>query len=194
MNKKYAFRSIICVLSILLAFTGCGKQEEMSDPQLNDDVEVTGEPSIPEMTEGIVTTEKSEESEEMLEGGNAEENTEEEQEPIDPNVVVISTVYGQLNYQEQWSEFMKVEQVVEDGALHVRFVAEMNGANYPLFALVINSDEEGAATQITAVDGVQRYVHVEIDEIETGDELPDEEQNRLYGMQEEINFVIDSIK
>ena len=117
-----------------------------------------------------------------------------EEEGEDTNVVTVSTEYGDLYYQEQWAEFMKTEQVMEDEVLTVSFMAEFNGQRYLLFKISVGAGEGDPVTQITDADGVQRDVFVVFEELIEYDELAQDEHNRLYAMQEEINFVVENLK
>ena len=112
----------------------------------------------------------------------------------DTNTVTVHTEYGDIYFQEQWAEFMKTEQVMEDNVLTVSFMAEFNGKRYPLFTIFVGAGEGDPVTQITDADGVQRDVFVVFEELLEYDELASDEQNRLYAMQEEINFVIENLK
>lgn len=110
------------------------------------------------------------------------------------NVVTINTPFGDIYYQEQWSEHMVVTQQQNGEQLVVTFAAEFNGMQYPLFELMIGAEEEEAVAQLTASDGTIRGVNVNFLELGEYPELGDDELNQLYAMQEDINFVIDNIK
>ncbi|MBR5126040.1 MAG: hypothetical protein IKU68_04815 [Oscillospiraceae bacterium] len=170
-------RMLACVLSIAaltMVLSGCGGQEETVTTEVPTvDTEATEAAKVTEATAATAPT---------------------EEEMIDPNLILVNTVYGKIYYQEQWAEFMKVEQISDNDNLNVRFVAEFNGANYPLFTLVIGTGEGDAAGTLTDADGVQRDVFVQIEESVEYDGLSNEEQDRLYAMQEEINFVMQNLK
>lgn len=115
-------------------------------------------------------------------------------EEEDTNTVTVHTEYGDMYFQEQWAEFMKTEQVMEDEVLTVSFMAEFNGQRYLLFKISVGAGEGDPVTQITDADGVQRDVFVVFEELLEYDELAQDEQNCLYAMQEEINFVVENLK
>lgn len=108
--------------------------------------------------------------------------------------VVIETAYGDLYFPDQWQEFLVTDQTEEDDAITVSFSAEINGETYSLFTVTIGGDEENSAGTLTASDGTQRNVYVQIDEIQESDLLNEGEQNRLYAMQEDINYLLDSLE
>ena len=114
-------------------------------------------------------------------------------EEEETNTVTVHTEYGDLYFQEQWSEYMKTEQAMDGDVLAVSFMAEFNGQRYSLFEIIIGSGEEDPAAWITDEAGVQRDVSVVFEEVLEHEELSQEEQNRLYAMQEDINFVIENL-
>lgn len=193
MKAKYSFCSLLCLTLFLLCMTGCGKQSAVEQIEQEPAKEVAQmvevETAVPEETkETDVLSEEAASTE--------EEATEVpvEEEILDPYVIAVDTTYGKLYYQEQWAEFMKVEQTTEGDILLVHFYAEVNGANYPLFTLSIGGGDGDPAAVLTDADGVQRDVYVIIEEIMEQDSFSEEEQNRLYAMQEEINYVMQNIK
>ena len=159
---------LLALIMLLTAFAGCAGQggADVTDP--SPEVTVQTEPSA--------------------------DPTETEQVPADPNVVAVSTPYGELRYQEQWSEFMKTKQIMDGDTLHVVFAAEFNGLEYELFELIIGESSDEPVTQITDAEGTKRNVYVNFTELVEHPELAEDEQNRLYAMQEDINFVVENIK
>ena len=107
--------------------------------------------------------------------------------------ITVETEYGNLYYQEQWAEFMKTETKMEDDILKVDFKAEVEGETYDLFQLSIGIQEEDAPGKIKDSEGNERKVGVVLYELEQKSELTDDEMNRLYAMQEDINYVMDHL-
>ena len=130
----------------------------------------------------------------------ATEVVEETQAPTVPqptvpqNCVVVSTAYGNFLYQDQWIEFMRVEQHAEGSNLRVSFSADINNVRYALFELLIGEMDGTPIGKITDADGAQRNVYVYMMEIEPSPALTDSELNRLYAMQEDINYIIENMK
>ena len=108
--------------------------------------------------------------------------------------MVVNTPYGDLYYQEQWSDNMVVEQKAEGDLVRVSFLAEFNGLKYALFDLVIGGGEEESVATITDAAGTVRNVSVNFLELGEYPELSEDDQNQLYAMQEDINYVIENIK
>lgn len=123
-----------------------------------------------------------------------EQTEQTQQTQLDPNMVVVSTPYGDLYYQEQWEGYMKTEQVIEGSSVKVCFTAQVGDGNYPLFEVTIGEGEGDAVGQLTDSDGKKRNVYVSVEESIEHAELTDEQQRRLYAMQEDINFVIENLK
>ena len=165
---------VMCLLLCLMTATGCGQKSVQKQPPAQTEAPVA------QTTPADAETDSPETAPAEIE--------------LQLDMMVVSTPYGRIYYQEQWAEFMKVEQFSEADVLHVRFAAEINGADYPLFTLVVGAAEEDAVAQLTDADGVQRNVQVHMEEIGDNAGLSVEEQNRLCAMQEEINFVIENLK
>lgn len=119
---------------------------------------------------------------------------------IDSDVTVaedmtIQTGYGDLFFPAQWREFLVTDQTEGDNdTIEVSFSAKINGKTYSLFTITIGGDEDTPAGTLTSSDGTQRNVYVQIEEIQESNLLDESEQNRLYAMQEDINYLLDSLK
>jgi len=189
MKMKCCVLVLMSVLLLIAALTGCGRSEETktTDP-LKTETASTPEVQEEETTQSDETPKTEALPEEVP------EDTQQTQEPVDPNVIVVSTAYGNLFYQEQWSEYMKTEQTQDGETLTVTFLAEFNGIGYPLFSIVIGSDEEEPMAQITDANGTVRNAYVLVEELEEHPELTEDEKNCLYAMQEEINYVVEHMK
>lgn len=110
------------------------------------------------------------------------------------NICTVSTPYGDLYYQEQWSEFMRPEVEQRQEAVEVTFRAEVNGKLYRLFAVTIGEGEGDPVCQLTDGQGTRRNVYVEMEEFLDVSGLDEGNEKMLYAMQEDINFVIENIK
>lgn len=168
MNKKRLLFPVLCSLVLAAALNGCGNKAVQTTEAT---VAAQTEPTVAE-TEAVATEETF----------------------ADPNIIAVKTPYGKLYYQEQWAEFMKVVQLTEGENLTVRFAAEINGMEYLLFTLDIGAGEGDLVGIITDADGVQRDVFLSVEENIEHAELSQDEQNRLYAMQEEINFVLENLE
>ena len=108
--------------------------------------------------------------------------------------VAVNTVYGVLYYQDQWIDYMVVQQEQSATVLTVIFQAEMDGKMYSLFTLTIGSQTGSVVGRITDADGTQRGVVAVMSDLGDISHLTENERNRLYAMQEDINFVIANLK
>lgn len=108
--------------------------------------------------------------------------------------VVIETEFGSLHYPEQWSEFIKTRQDKQDERIKVEFLAQLSDKEYPLFNAVIGDGDGVKVGEVTDAAGQQRPVYIEMTELEKDPDLAENEQNRLYAMQEDLNYLIDHLK
>lgn len=137
-------------------------------------------------------------------GGQKDTGTEPRKEPAEethqtqpvetePASVEVETPFGSLYYQAQWQELMRTEQEQTDDGVIVRFLAELDGTEYPLFTVTVGGSEANAG-RITDAAGTGRNVFVELADPGDLSGLTEEVKNYLYAMQEEINYVIQKIK
>lgn len=121
----------------------------------------------------------------------------EAQQPVqteDVPYVTVSTPYGNLYFQDQWENMMKTEQKETGDSVEVSFCAEINDMTYTLFYVTIGPGEGTCVGELTGPDGVKREVFVRSNEMEDAPELSESERNRLYAMQEDINYIIENLK
>lgn len=173
--KKSVLLCIFCVF--LLVLTGCTRVDDPStNPATQEQIGTT--------TEIIQSTQATQQ----------EETVSVTEEPIDPNCVIVNTHLGNLQYQDQWTEFMQTEQHREGDNLVVSFSAKIGDTDFALFDIIIGELEEEPVGQITDRKGVVRDVYLELKEIVGTDILTENEKNRLYAMQEDINYIIENLK
>lgn len=110
--------------------------------------------------------------------------------PEGTDYIVVETLYGELYYQAQWDELLLVEQKKEDDILRVNFTAMIRKEKYLLFSLSIGEKVEANIGYIVDAQGRRRGVSAEVYSISENNTLSDSEANRLYAMQEEINFIM----
>ena len=108
--------------------------------------------------------------------------------------IVTKTPYGELYFPGQWAEYTQIDQVSGSGFVEVIYSAQFNVRNIPLFSIIIGEGEGVQAGTITAEDGTQRNVYVKFEELEEDESLGKIEQNRLYAMQEDLNYLLDNLK
>ena len=108
--------------------------------------------------------------------------------------ITINTDYGDLYYPEQWNDYLVTEQVKEGESLIVSFSASINDVQYPMFKVTIGNSEEAEVGELTDSSGTKRTVYMSVAEIEKSDALSSDEQQRLYAMQEDLNYLIDNLK
>lgn len=106
----------------------------------------------------------------------------------------IETAYGTLYYPKQWEEYVTTEQQENGDTIVVSFVATLHNINYRLFEVTIGGTEGAAAGELTDAKGTKRTVYMQVYELEEDPNLTDSEQNRLYAMQEDLNYLIDHLE
>ena len=124
----------------------------------------------------------------------AESATPEQQASEQQDDIVIETIYGSLRFPGRWMDRLQVDQAEYDDLVEVAFSAGFNGNVIPLFSIVIGGGSDDAAGVLTADDGTQRNVYVIVEEIVEDDYLSHDELEQLYGMQEDLNYLIDNLK
>lgn len=108
--------------------------------------------------------------------------------------IEIDTAYGTLYYPKQWEAFVKTEQKEDNDTIVVSFIATIQDTSYPLFEVTIGGTEGSAAGELTDAEGIRRTVYMRVFELEEDSSLTEGEQNRLYAMQEDLNYLIDHLE
>ena len=170
--RKYLAALAACLMAAAM-FTGCQKE---AIPPVDTE-------AAQQATAGVAETENMDVQE-----------MPEETEQVYTGTIEISTKFGKLYYQDQWEDFMRVEIMETDSRATVAFVAEIENVRYALFQLVLGQGDGEAVGQITDDQGVKHDVFVTMEEISGIDSLTEGEQNRLFAMQEEINYIIESLE
>lgn len=108
--------------------------------------------------------------------------------------MVIHTDYGDLYYPEQWSEYLKTEQVMNNDSLQILFSAHLGDKDFPMFQVTIGDSDDTEVGEVTDNSGTKRTVYMRVKELEGVEELQETEQHQIYAMQEDLNYVIDHLK
>ena len=116
----------------------------------------------------------------------------EDHEVVD-EYAIVNTEYGDLYYQAEWEAEMITEERTSNDTITVAFKAKINDETYELFEVIIGGDEGTYIGDLTGPDGTVREVYAQMEEIPVYEELTEGEQNRLYGMQEDVNCVIEHL-
>lgn len=113
---------------------------------------------------------------------------------VRPEDIVTKTPYGSLYYPGEWADYVQIDQESGDGSVEVTYSAKINGNIITLFSIVVGESDGSAAGMMTAEDGTQRNVYVKFEELTENEALNETEQQRLYAMQEDLNYLIDNLK
>lgn len=176
MKRKKFFKCIAGALLLGLLLAGCGSEEKVNTSSASD----------ASSSEGVSQDTETDSAQ--------EQSAEESNEPAELEDITINTPYGDLHYPEQWTEFIKTDQKEEEDSVIVTFEAEINGTVYPLFEVTIGKENGTAVGELTDADGVKRTVYMKAGELSEDPLLTEDEQNRLYAMQEDLNYVIDHLE
>lgn len=197
MKKKYVVLFALCAALVAAMLTGCAEQnneETLGTAASGGAVQADTTPGDvledPDTTETVGSGDATEATEDP---GTVE--TEPEEQVIEiPDHIVVNTPYGYMQYRDQWAEFMRTEQQTEGDTVSVFFTAVINEVEYALFTVTVGGDNGEPICRMTDAAGVERNVYVYVEEIVSISALTEGEQDRLYAMQEEINYIIENIK
>lgn len=164
MKKRMKCFTSVILLCALLA--GCSAGESNSSGKLQEE---TATDHTVASTEGVSTVEELEE-------------------------VKIETAYGTLYYPRQWEGYVTTEQQENDDTIVVSFIATLQNTNYRMFEVTIGGTEGVAVGELTDAEGTKRTVYMWVYELEMGPEVTEIERNRLYAMQEDLNYLIDHLE
>lgn len=129
-----------------------------------------------------------------LDGNQTDALTQENSEASASEDMIVHTDYGDLYYPEQWESYLITSNTYNGDSLEVIFSAQINGTDYPMFQVTIGVSEDVLVGELTDESGTKRDVHMEVFELVFGDDLSDEEKNRVSAMQEDLNYLIDHLK
>lgn len=102
----------------------------------------------------------------------------------------IETDYGSISYPAEWKDVLKVDEAQQENGVTLTLSTEVNGTVYELFKVSLGEGSGDQQGTVTAPDGTEQPVFIDIHELPDLSALSPEDQDRLYGMQEGVNDVI----
>ena len=111
----------------------------------------------------------------------------------DEQLFQIETTCGALSYPARWKEQLITEETLQEGGTVIDFSTEVDGRQYPLFSVIINSAQGDTVGTIRAKDGSVKNVFVDIYELPQIESLSRKDQEQLYAMQEGVNDVVEAL-
>lgn len=102
----------------------------------------------------------------------------------------IETDYGAITYPAEWKEALIVDESQQENGVTLVLSTEVDGTKYELFKVSIGEGPGDRYGTVTAPDGTEQPVFIEIHELPDLSALSPEDQDRLYAMQEGVNDVI----
>lgn len=126
----------------------------------------------------------------------AEQTEQTEQTPAaiadDRSAIAVETSCGSLQYPLDWEGLFTTQETETDYGTSVTFSADYDGAPIALFTLNIGGGEGQPVGTLTASDGTERSVNMVISELMLEGADADT-ANRLFAMQEDVNYVIEHL-
>lgn len=111
----------------------------------------------------------------------------------DGKTMVIDTPAGELYYPARWESYLKLEVLQEDPYI-LEFYADLEGIELVhLFNVCLDGDQGIYVTDITAPDGSQVKLFVDIHEIEADSGWTDAQRSIVLAMQEDINVLLSEL-
>ena len=105
----------------------------------------------------------------------------------------IETDYGSISYPAEWKDVLKVDETLQENGVTLTLSTEVEGTKYELFKVSLGEGPGEQQGTVTAPDGTEQPVFIEIHDLPDLSALSPEEQDRLYGMQEGVNDVISAL-
>ncbi len=106
----------------------------------------------------------------------------------------IETRYGDLCYPVQWGGVLEVDRTADGDAVTVSFRTSVRGVQYTLFDITIGKEVGTLIGNLTDENGVSRPVYARMAEVTFPTDFTVEEQDRLYSMQEDLNFLMENLR
>lgn len=183
MTKCRFLIAMLLILALLSVFlTGCaGKEEQPVPPDKAETPEPVeaADPPAADPSEEVAPVEETEDDE--LNDPNRD------WEPIE-------TKFGRLRYPDQFIDYIETEQQETDSSVQVLFRAVIGEKRIDLFEIGIGKGTGENVGSLTGPDGVKRDVFLQFFEIDDLSDLTEGETDRVYAMQESLNFVIDNLR
>lgn len=102
--------------------------------------------------------------------------------------LAIETPRGTLYMPDMWKDCLKSE-IAQDGS-SVRVIAVLESGEYPLFDVFIREDTTDSEGTVRDADGKDWNVAVDLLDLTGVERLSPEQQDQLYAMQEDVNYLI----
>lgn len=126
---------------------------------------------IPEESEG--------DAESVSDGGNGD--------------ITVSTYYATLQYPGKWQRYVRTAIMNEAGCKVCFFGTVPGYAEVHLFDIVINGTCDIPAGTLTTTQGTAVPVGINIFDIVPEENMTDDETGILYGMQEDMNYILEKL-
>lgn len=119
-------------------------------------------------------------------------NADNEVEQVMESGIKVETTYGDFFISDEWFDYFEYEINDKDN-YEVVFKAVYEKSEAELFTLVFAEKAEGSLLGSIEADGKTANVFMQLEEIEIPEDLPAEKHDAFYGMQEEVNSIIEQL-
>lgn len=110
------------------------------------------------------------------------------------DAMTVDTALGSLYYPDQWNDFISVEEDSQEGFSSVLYQADFEGTKYDLFKVGIDTGDGQKVGTLTDENGVMHEVYILMYSVDGIEGLSPTEQDRLYAMQEGVNYLVENLK
>ncbi|MDO4622411.1 MAG: hypothetical protein Q4B22_05620 [Eubacteriales bacterium] len=184
--KRKMIQRAMAGFCIGILLTGCGTGDSTGAQ--------TNAKSVESTAAAEQTQEQAAETEQTAASAEENDGAEEQTAPAEAaDYMTIATDFGDIYYPDQWMEFIQIDQTTEGDVLTLLFNARVKDKEFSLFHVVINGEGDNGGL-LTDANGETHKVSIEMMEIEDTEGLSSEEQDRLYAMQEDVNYIIEHLK
>lgn len=106
----------------------------------------------------------------------------------------IETKCGTLRYPDQFIDYVQTKQTETGKGVNVLFQAKIGEKTIDMFEICIGEGSGESVGKLTGPDGTKRDVYLRFIELGDLSGLTEGETDRVYAMQESLNYVIDNLK
>lgn len=103
--------------------------------------------------------------------------------------IPVQTPYGEIYFSDEWTAYYDDEIVEENGSYTITFFAKYEDYKGELFSLIFAKNSD--ATLIGTIE--DDNVYIDMKELDIPKDVPDEKVNAFYGMQEEVNRIMEQL-
>ena len=169
MSVKRLLAAMLCVVCVGMALSGCGKRPagpEVKPPTEQDPA------SVSDPAEGQSPASDPIDAEQMKD-------------------LEIVTERGTVRFPASWGDSLTTSTEESEERSVVTFSANLDSGVFRIFDIILDGNADDAIGSVTK-DGTTYYAHLDVEELEEGTVSADE-QDQIYAMQEDVNYLIENL-